>query len=143
MITIEYITRAIVERNGKFLLCRGRGRENWFFPGGHIEEGESALDVLGREIQEELGEESNVRGFLGACENKFEIKGKTIHEINLVFEVELVNRGELMSKEDHLEFAWFTREEMKNLLVFPLALRDTILANTANKTPLWASEGFK
>lgn len=60
MRNIECIARAIIEENGKFLLCRGKGKVNFFFPGGHIEEGESAPEALMREIQEELGEESEV-----------------------------------------------------------------------------------
>ena len=135
MNTIECIARAIIEEDGKFLLCRGRnisgpGHEiansNWFFPGGHIEENESAPEALMREIQEELGEESEVKRFLCASENKFEKDGKVTHEINLVFEVALLNDGERMSQEDHLEFAWLTRDELRDAVVFPALLRDAV-----------------
>lgn len=86
MRNIEYIARAIIEEDGKFLLCRGRisprpnhePANSWFFPGGHIEEGESAPEVLMREIMEELGEESEAKRFLGASENKF-VKKESRH----------------------------------------------------------------
>ncbi|MDO8603830.1 MAG: NUDIX domain-containing protein [bacterium] len=137
MSTIECIARGVIEEDGKFLLCRGKGRENYFFPGGHIEDGESAGDALVREIEEELGEKSEVKRFLGASENKYEYKGATTHEINLVFEVALINKGDCISKEEHLEFVWLTRDELRDAVVFPVSLRDAILQNKS-----WASDGF-
>lgn len=142
MSALECIARAVIKEDGKFLLCRGEGNENWFFPGGHIEEGESAPEALMREIQEELGEESEVRRFMGAAENIYETKDGEVHEINLVFEVTLTSNGERTSQEDHLEFEWFTREELRNAIVFPTSLRDAILALNSNPTPFWVSEGF-
>lgn len=140
--TIECIARAIIEEDGKFLLCRGRGDKNWFFPGGHIEEGESATEALMREIQEELGEESEVVRFLGASENKFRYSGVATHEINLVFEVRLLGDSDYMSKEDHLEFAWLTGDELRDAIVFPASLCDAVLAMKDDTKPFWASEGF-
>lgn len=143
MNTIEYIARAVIKENGKYLVCRGKGRENWFFPGGHIDEGESAPEALVREIKEELGEDSEVTRFIGASENKFSIQGEETHEINLVFEVTLLGDGDRISKEDHLEFAWLTPAELRDAIVFPTTLRDAVLSmNEATEKPLWASEGF-
>lgn len=139
MTKIEYIARAVIEEDGKFLLCRGNGRENYFFPGGHIEEGEGAPEALMREIKEELGEDSKVQRFLGASENKFNTKEGITHEINLVFRVTLLNDGEKTSQEEHLEFAWLTRDELRDAIVFPASLRDAILANDK---VIWESEGF-
>ncbi len=139
---IECIARAVIEEDGKFLLCRGKGRENYFFPGGHIEEGESAPESLTREIIEELGEKSEVKRFLGATENKYQTKDGDVHEINLVYEVKLLNDGEKVSQEDHLEFAWLTREELRDAIVFPTTLRDAVLADHSKEKPFWVSEGF-
>lgn len=142
MKNIELIARAVIEKEGKFLLCHGKGRANYFFPGGHVEDGESAPEALTREISEELGEESAVTRFLGASENKYERDGVTTHEINLVFEVSLLNSAEVASKEDHLEFVWLTRDEIRDAVVFPLSLRDAIIAMHEKGKPVWASEGF-
>ncbi len=142
MSSVEYIARAIIEKDGKVLLCHGKGKDNWFFPGGHIEEGESAPEALLREIKEEIGAASDVRRFLGASENKFEIDGKVTHEINLIFEVILDEGSSHESKEDHIEFAWFTYDELRDTVVFPLSLRDAVLVLHTKGNPLWASEGF-
>ncbi len=142
MSNIECIARAIIEEDGKFLLCRGKGLPNYFFPGGHIEEGESAPLALMREIKEELGEDSEVKRFVGTSENKFSAKNGETHEINLVFEVNLLSDGGRVSQEDHLEFAWLTRDELRDAVVFPSSLRDAVLAMHAKEKPLWSSEGF-
>lgn len=142
MSNIECIARGVIEEDGKFLMCRGKGLKNWFFPGGHIDEGESAPEALMREIQEELGEESEVKRFMGASENKYQTKNGEVHEINLVFEVTLLSDGGRTSQEDHLEFDWLTREELRDAIVFPTSLRDAVLATHTKEKPFWVSEGF-
>lgn len=43
----------IARHDGKLLWCRHKERDAWEVPGGHIEEGETALDAACRELQEE------------------------------------------------------------------------------------------
>lgn len=143
MANIECIARAIIKNEDNVLVCRGIGNENWFFPGGHIEKGESAPKALLRELEEELGATGEAVKFLGASENTFKFKGKHIQEINLVFEVTLDNLDAIESREAHLEFAWFTFEELRDLNILPLSLRDAILATINEQKPIiWTSEGF-
>lgn len=142
MRNIECIVRAVIEKDGKFLLARGKGLENWYFPGGHIEEGESAPLALIREIKEEINEDGEVKRFLGASENKFQTKKGEVHELNLVFEVVLLSNGDCVSQEDHLEFAWLSHDELRDVIVFPTSLKDAILATHAKEKPFWVSEGF-
>ena len=58
---IEVVAVALIDRSGRTLLQqRPAGREHgglWEFPGGKVEPGESAIDGLIREIDEELGVE--------------------------------------------------------------------------------------
>ncbi len=53
------VVAAVIERNGKYLLCqRPRGKRYgglWEFPGGKVLPGESFLDAARRELHEELG----------------------------------------------------------------------------------------
>jgi len=112
---IEVISRGVCVVDGYLLLCHGRGHDNTYLPGGHIEKGESAATALVREIKEELGVKAYAGRFLGVVENQFEQKGRTVDEINLLFELEIpgLEPGkEIPVAEDWLDFRW---ERLDNL----------------------------
>ncbi|MBA3656174.1 MAG: NUDIX domain-containing protein [Gemmatimonadaceae bacterium] len=53
------VIAAVIERNGLFLVCRRPDDKRhgglWEFPGGKLEQGESAFEGTRRELEEELG----------------------------------------------------------------------------------------
>jgi mutator protein MutT len=57
---VRDIVNAVLVGQGKVLLARRSPRRKayaglWSFPGGHVEEGESLEEALGRELREEIG----------------------------------------------------------------------------------------
>lgn len=52
--TIHVVAACTTDADGRFLLVRKRGSENFMQPGGKPEPGESAVDALVRELAEEL-----------------------------------------------------------------------------------------
>jgi len=65
--------KAIIEHDGKILVCRGIGDKIWEFPGGRLNEGEAPVEGIAREIKEELGLEiKNIRPL--CVEPSFHIK---------------------------------------------------------------------
>ena len=53
------VVAAILERAGRILICQRRPGDphplKWEFPGGKLEAGETPMDALRRELEEELG----------------------------------------------------------------------------------------
>ena len=66
---MKTVTAAILWRDDRVLLTRRAAGEKlagkWEFPGGKLESGETPEECLRRELREELGIETRIRGFLG------------------------------------------------------------------------------
>lgn len=115
---VETIVRGILVKSDHLLVCRDRKHGHCFLPGGHIEFGERAPQALRREIQEEMGIDLAVGGFVGSTEGCFvqtrPKKGETRHhEINLIFN--LVDDANILdptkmppTSEPHILFDWLS-----------------------------------
>ena len=133
---IETIARGICIKDGHILICRNRKVGNLYFPGGHIEFGETGAEALVREVREEMGVESTAREFLGCCEHRFNQHGKPHAEINLIFSLEIpsVALGQTVpSCEDWIAFEWMPIGELASSAVEPAALRACVLGWHANR----------
>jgi 8-oxo-dGTP diphosphatase len=126
---IELIARGVCVRDGRVLLCHGKGHWNTYLPGGHIEFGEPAAESLRREIEEEIGVAATVGRFLGGIEHAYERDGKPICEINLVFEMvfpDADDRRSTEAQEDDLEFYWAAFEALAEAHLEPAPLQRLI-----------------
>jgi ADP-ribose pyrophosphatase YjhB (NUDIX family) len=99
----EICIRAIIQNKGKILVCFHKKKGYYFFPGGHLEFGESISDALFREVKEELGIKIKKFSLIGLVDNFYEEEGKKHHEINLVFHV-IPEKIVSESREDHISF---------------------------------------
>lgn len=124
---IETIARGICIKDGYVLLCRGRKAGNLYFPGGHIEFGETGAYALEREMMEEAGVESHATHFLGCAEHRFIQNGAEEHaEINLVYALDipaLSPSANVEAKESWIAFDWMPVAELADSRVEPEALR--------------------
>ncbi len=117
---IETIARGVCVRDGKILLCRAKGGSTTYLPGGHIEFGETGRKALVREMAEETGLEVETGRFMGVVENSFLQHGKPHAEINLVYEMTLVDADAAVSaKEDWIEFLWCPLSELEGARLMP------------------------
>jgi 8-oxo-dGTP diphosphatase len=126
MPNIEIITRAVILDKGKILLCKKKGNDYYFLPGGHVEFGETAEQALARELKEELDIETDKIEYIGTVENIFSEKGENHHEINLLFSVEPKNHSSV-SNENHIDFFWTDIAKLAGESVEPVALKKAIL----------------
>ncbi len=136
---IEILVRGIIQKKGKFLVCKKKGKKYCFFPGGHVDFGESAEKALIREIKEELGIPVRLSNFIGASEHQFVEEGIKRHEINLAFEGK-INDTNLESKEDHLQFFWVDKKVLSQEKILPESLKKGLLDWLENGEPFWVSD---
>lgn len=132
----EICVRGIIENNGSILLCRDKGKDYYFFPGGHIEFGETAEQALIRELNEELNILVKKVSFIGVGENIFNQDGQKHHEINLVFSV-LADNVKDKSQEDHIDFFFFDKERFLKEKVLPISLKEAIIKWRKNNKIFW------
>jgi 8-oxo-dGTP diphosphatase len=113
-----------VDGRGRLLLARAapslalRGR--WFLPGGGVQHGESPLESLRREIEEESGLAVTAGPLLHVLSDVRTLPdGTSLHTVRLVYAVDSWE-GTLRPESDGTTdaIAWFTAEELRTL---PLA----------------------
>jgi len=136
---IEVLARAITQNKGKVLVCKNIGRGYYFFPGGHVDFGESAKDALIRELKEELGLSIKNPVFIGGSEHLFTEEGKKNHEINLAFRVPL-KKVNTTSRENHLRFFLIDKKQLAKENVLPKVLKKAVLKYLKDKKPFWVGQ---
>lgn len=113
------ISKAVIEKNGKFLLLkRGLNSKSfqgqWDFPGGKLNAGENPIQAIIREVREETSYEINpgdeVKKENYCCEK---------HNLLVHYFVPIAVFGELKLNSEHSDFAWVAKEKMKNFKVHP------------------------
>lgn len=135
----EICIRAVIQYQNKILVCQHKKKSYYFFPGGHLNFGESIPHALSREIKEELGIIIKKYKFIGVIDNVFKENRRKHHEINLVFDAK-VNKISEKSKENHLNFILFNKNRFSKEKVLPIALQKAILNWLKNRNFFWASQ---
>ena len=136
---LEVCARAIIQDQGKILVCRAKKKNYYFFPGGHIDFGESAKDTLLREMKEELNLSLKNWRLIGTVENIYAEGAQKHHEINLIFSAE-VDKINTQSREDHITFSLLDVSEFAQKDVLPIALKKATLKWLKDKKTFWASQ---
>ena len=126
----------LFDENERVLIQRVAENPFYCLPGGRVELGESSLEAVKRELEEELGFDVKVEKPLFFLENFFtRANGKAVHEIGIFFKVtsevapkedwEIVenDKGELKT----LRYKWVTMKELEVQDVRPAFLKEKLL----------------
>lgn len=114
------VGKAIIVRNGKFLLLRKSKNElsktkinkhvKWDLPGGAIQFFEKNTEGLAREIKEETGLTCSIIKPIGV----YDAIKSHIHMTVLTYLCEDTSSKEVSLSYEHDEFIWLSPEEIKN-----------------------------
>ena len=112
------VTAGIIWKDGNFLITQRKSDDPtipslWEFPGGKIEEGETAEECLARELKEELDIEVTVKEQVFVNEHEYPTKIIRLH----FYDVDLV--GGNMKLNDHDDAKWITRDEIDGFQFAP------------------------
>lgn len=131
--------RAIIIKNNKILLQRGRGvyADYYIVPGGKAEELETIEEATIRECMEEMGARIKIKRFLFLREyigknHEFPELHSSLHQVDFFFEADLLEiNSELatMPDPDQLSVEWIDLEDVSKVRLFPKFLKDIITPN--------------
>ena len=129
MKSIELIVRVIIRRDNKILLCKNNEDGHYFLPGGHVEFGDSLIDTIYKELQEEIGlskNQINNLSYKSYLENVYVDNKNKHHELNMIFTAILDHNLKTESKEDHISFEWILMNDIQNIDLLPKEIIDVL-----------------
>lgn len=126
----------IIIHNGKVLLHKRKSADYYALLGGHVRIGESSQDTVKREMQEELGKEIEITGYISTIENFFELKGIKYHEIMFVYKAEFCNEEDKKIEytmknmegriESDIHYEWIEIDELEKYPLKPQKIINVI-----------------
>ncbi len=126
----------LFDENGRVLIQRVAENPFYCLPGGRVELGESSIEAVTRELEEELGFDVKVEKPLFFLENFFKrASGKDVHEIGIFFKAtstvapkedwEVVENDKGVLKT--LRYKWVTLKALASEDIRPAFLKEKLL----------------
>lgn len=127
--------RAIVRSDPGFLVQRPTDtpKGHYAFIGGEYEMGDSFIDRIRKEFEEETSARVVRTEYRFVVENRFLWRGQLIQTLEHYFEVGL-DRAELSANEPHLEQIWLSPGAFAEADVRPAVVRDVLLRENWRQT---------
>lgn len=127
----------VIIHNNKLLVHRNVNSNHYALIGGRVEIGEDSAKTLKREIQEEIGKEINITGYISTIENFFEMKDSKYHEIMFVYSAEFKNKEDRkidytlknIEGKDYLQYEWLDLNKINEYPILPQAVKEILKEN--------------
>ncbi|HYF13582.1 MAG TPA: NUDIX domain-containing protein [Phycisphaerales bacterium] len=121
---VEVIARGVIIEARHVLLCQHAKRKYFYLPGGHVEWGETVVEALARELDEEAGVAVHVGPLLVVEDHHFTQNGKRRHEINIIHLAHIAGRcarkpRPVRSREKGLKFVWCPLKKLGKTQLLP------------------------
>ncbi len=124
----------VIIHNNKILLHRNVNSDHYAMIGGRVEIGENSEHTIKREVQEELGKEIEITGYVSTVENFFEMKGAKYHEIMFIYKAEFVKEEDKklestlqnIEGKDYLQYEWIDLDKIDEYPLRPDVLKEVL-----------------
>lgn len=124
----------VIIHNNKVLVHRNVNSDHYALIGGRVEAGEDSETTIKREIQEELGKNIEIIGYISTIENFFEMKGFKYHEIEFVHIIEFIDDNDKkiqntlknIEGKDHLQYEWLELNKLDQYPLCPKAIKKVL-----------------
>ena len=121
----------IIIHNGKVLVHRNTNSNHYALVGGRVEIGEDSVSTLKREVQEEMGKDIEITGYISTIENFFEMEDFKYHEIMFVHKAEFTKEEDKkidytiknIEVKDYLQYEWIDIEKIDEYPIVPKAIK--------------------
>lgn len=91
----------------------------WQFPEGKLEDEESPLYALRREIKEEIRAKIKSAELKTISQTTLHAKGIKYLAFRLIYQVKLFNAKDIKLSSEHSEYGWFNEKDFNNLKLLP------------------------
>lgn len=146
----ELIARAVIIQDGALLVNRNRnsktGESYCALPGGHVDEGESCVQAVQREVEEELSAQVSIDDLCFVAESVYagrhDWDGRR-QEVVLYFYANLTGElraenGKIFSPESDKNFAWLPLREIAATNLLPLSFKNWLMKKLESES--WKPE---
>lgn len=128
---------AIIECDNKVLLQKSQNLDFYRLPGGRVKIGESTLEAVQRELEEEIGLKETNYELNHVSENFFNWEGKDVHELYFMYKIRLepthplVQKDEFPSDNPDETNCWIDKNIAKHLYCLP-TITNIVIAKEDN-----------
>lgn len=127
----------VIIHNNKILVHKNVNSDHYALIGGRVEIGEDSETTVKREVEEELGKEVEVTGYVSTIENFFEMKGKKYHEILFIHKAEFANEEDKkieytlknVEGKDYLQYEWLELDKIEEYPLLPKTVKEVLKEN--------------
>ena len=100
------------------LVTQHSKHKGWYFPKGHLEQGETSEQAAIREVEEETGVKAEIIEKIGQTEYFYYEKSERVFKTVVYFLMKFVSQGEATTAFEVSDMVWLDPDEVEDKLTF-------------------------